>query len=348
MSTVEIMSHPSHRFQMELKDFFAWITQSKQTSLKRSWHTHTPDSSTWSILWRWSSHHGVECWNGNSSLFLCLVIIFPLGFQCKSAQISLSVTSVNNRNKERTERPRYVPLRQFTCHCSQPTPTPASPRATTTTLHLILLTICRSTDQAALSRREQWEGSRWRSALAPFNAASTSNNSCLWQLCIIHLVESLSPSLLDAPLSHSPLSVSLQVFFPPLFSLFFVLLSPVPRGSWWKQEGEAGQCSIRCCLVPLWHQWFWRHTRVCLCHVARSWEFCMPSERDWADFLIGARYLNPSLQHEVWHHYPKIHSNHGPPDKTINFWLAFYLCPLEIWTARFPSQLNMIEIKQFS
>lgn len=88
---------------------------------------HTPDFSTWSILWRWSSHHGVERWNGNSSLFLCLVIIFPPGFQCKSAQISLSVTSVNNRNKERTGRSRYVPLRQFTCHRNPPTPTPASP-----------------------------------------------------------------------------------------------------------------------------------------------------------------------------------------------------------------------------
>lgn len=104
---------------------------------------------------------------------------------------------------------------------------PRLPRDTTaTTLHLILLTICRSTDQAALSRWEQYEGRSWRSALAPFNAASTSNNSCLWQLCIIHLVESLSPSLLDAPHSHSPLSVSLQVFSS---SFFFTLL---PCASW--------------------------------------------------------------------------------------------------------------------
>lgn len=114
---------------------------------------------------------------------------------------------------------------------------PRLPRDTTaTTLHLILLTICRSTDQAALSRWEQYEGRSWRSALAPFNAASTSNNSCLWQLCIIHLVESLSPSLLDAPHSHSPLSVSLQVFS----SSFFFYPSPlclvaVGEGKWEKQ-----------------------------------------------------------------------------------------------------------------
>lgn len=126
MSTVEIMSHPRLSFPLELKDFFAWLTQYKQASLKWA-GTHTPDFSTWSILWRWSSHHGIERWNGNSSLFLCLVIIFPPGFQCKSAQISLSVTSVNNRNKERTGRCQYVPLRQFTCHRIPPPPHPNPP-----------------------------------------------------------------------------------------------------------------------------------------------------------------------------------------------------------------------------
>lgn len=77
---------------------------------------HTPDFSTQSIWQKRSSHHRPECWNGNSSPTLCLVIIFPPGLLYKSAQISLSVTSVNNGNKERTRLCRCVPLRQSTCH----------------------------------------------------------------------------------------------------------------------------------------------------------------------------------------------------------------------------------------
>lgn len=62
--------------------------------------------------------------------------------------------------------------------------------------------------------------SLWRSGLAHFNTASTSNNSRLWQLCIIHLVESFSLSfLLDAVLSLSSFSLSSAFFYFFLFCL---------------------------------------------------------------------------------------------------------------------------------
>lgn len=135
------------------------------------------------------------------------------GLLYKSAHISLSVTSVNNGNKERTCRCWRVPPRQSTCHqVAWPVPLPPP-------LLVLLLAICRSTDQT-LSAMGSGEGgwwSWWRSGMAPFNTASTSNNSRLWQLCIIHLVESLSlPSL--TLLSPSLLSVSLQFFFFFFFS----------------------------------------------------------------------------------------------------------------------------------
>lgn len=97
---------------------------------------------------------------------------------------------------------------------ARPTPlsTPPTP---------IWLAICQSRDQTTLSHGEWWEWSWWRSALDPFNAASTSNNSHLWQLCIIHLVEFLSLSPFPpwcSSLSPSPLSGSLQLFFFIFFS----------------------------------------------------------------------------------------------------------------------------------
>lgn len=231
----------------------------------QSWLQHTKPSATP------SRHRWPDCWNGNSPLSLCSVIILPRGLLYMSAQISLSVTSVNNGNKERTCRCWCVPPRQSTCH-QEASPPPRHPPS-----HLILLlAICRSTDQTARSH-ESARWSWWRSGLDPFNTASTSNNSRLWQLCIIHLVESLSLSSLTLPSpspfpSPSPLSVSLQFFF------FFFL--PVPPGAWRRGEGEAGQCSIRCCLFPPDTSDF-GDTEVFVCStLPRPCEFWMPSEPD--------------------------------------------------------------------
>lgn len=110
---------------------------------------------------------------------------------------------------------------------------------------ILLLAICRSTDQTALSHGEcEWlmEYGWWRSGLAPFNTASTSNNSRLWQLCIIHLVESLSP--------FPPWRFSLPLLFQFLFSSSSYFFFFLPPGTWRRGEGEPGQCSIRCCLFP--------------------------------------------------------------------------------------------------
>lgn len=87
----------------------------------QSWLQHTKPSATP------SRHRWPDCWNGNSPLSLCSVIILPRGLLYMSAQISLSVTSVNNGNKERTCRCRCVPPRQSTCHQeASPPPSPPS------------------------------------------------------------------------------------------------------------------------------------------------------------------------------------------------------------------------------
>lgn len=186
-----------------------------------------------------------------------------------SAQISLSVTSVNNGNKERTCCCWCVPPRQSTCHPVAWPITPCPPNLPPS------LSCCWPFAGAQIRRlsatgsgKSGW-WSWWRSGLAPFNTASTSNNSRLWQLCIIHLVESLSLSSLTL-LSPSPLSVSLQFFF-----FFFV-----PPGAWRRGEGEPGQCSIRCCLFPPDTNDF-GDTEVFVCStLPRLCEFWMPSEPD--------------------------------------------------------------------
>lgn len=75
-----------------------------------------------------------------------------------SAQISLAVTSVNNGNKERTCRRWCVPPRQSTCHrVARPVPVPQQPLSLSLSPLILLLAICRSTDQTALSHGEWWE-----------------------------------------------------------------------------------------------------------------------------------------------------------------------------------------------
>lgn len=86
----------------------------------------------------------------------------------------------------------------------------------------------------------------WRSGMAPFNTASTSNNSRLWQLCIIHLVESLSlPSL--TLLSPSPLSLFL---FSSSSFLFFPCLPALGEG---ERENQGSVPSDAACfpLTPV-------------------------------------------------------------------------------------------------
>lgn len=177
-------------------------------------------------------------------------------------------------------------------------PTPLSTPPTS-----IWLAICQSRDQTTLSHGEWWERSWWRSALDPFNAASTSNNSHLWQLCIIHLVEFLSLSPFPpwcSSLSPSPLSGSLQ-----LFLFFYFFLPPVPPGDWRRREGEPGQCSIRCCLFPPDTSDF-GDTEVFVCStLPRPCEFCMPSEPDCVRSSIETRCLKPLPQHGVWNYYLK-------------------------------------------
>ena len=201
-----------------------------------------------------------------------------------SAQISPSVTSVNNGNKERACR--RVPPRQSTCH-QVARPVPSTPPS--------FPSCCWPFAGAQITRRstmgsgESGWWSWWRSGLAPFNTASTSNNSRLWQLCIIHLVESLSlslPFLLDAPLCLSSFSFSSV--------LLFILCLP----ALWEGERE-NQCSVpsdAACFPPDTSDF--RDTEVFVCStLPRLREFWMPSEPDCVTFLTEAQWLNPWLQH---------------------------------------------------
>lgn len=139
---------------------------------------------------------------------------------------------------------------------------------------------------SATGSGESSRWSLWRSGLALFNTASTSNNSRLWQLCIIHLVESLSLSSLTL-LSASPLSVSLQFF------CFFV-----PPSTWRRGEGEPGQCSIRCCLFPPDTSDF-GDTEVFVCSVMPKLWILDAIWTRLCSFFIEAQCLNSSLQQEL-------------------------------------------------
>lgn len=122
---------------------------------------------------------------------------------------------------------------------------------------------------SATGSGESSRWSLWRSGLALFNTASTSNNSRLWQLCIIHLVESLSLSFLfDAPLCLSSFSFSSVL-------LLFLCLPALGEGA---RENQGSVPSDAACfpltLVIL-------ETQKCL---SAAWcpnsEFWMPSEPD--------------------------------------------------------------------
>lgn len=152
--------------------------------------------------------------------------------------------------------------------CPGPAPCTPPPR-------ILLLAICRSTDQTALSHGEcEWlmEYGWWRSGLAPFNTASTSNNSRLWQLCIIHLVESLSPF---PPWRFSLPSLLFQFLFSSSPFLFFSCLPALGEG---ERENQGSVPSDAACfpLTPVILE-----TQKCL-SAARcpDSEFWMPSEPD--------------------------------------------------------------------
>lgn len=186
-------------------------------------------------------------------------------------------------------------------------------RPSTTPL-LILLAICRSTDQTAFSHGEWWEWGWWRSALDPFNTSSTSNNSRLWQLCIIHLVESLSLSSLTL-LSPSPLSVSLQLFF---FFFFPPCLPALGEGER-ENQGSVPSDAARFPLTPVILE-----TQKCL-SAAR----CPDPENSACHLnqIVFVLYWGsmPKSLAATWSvdYYLKIHNNQSPPSvQTINFWLA--------------------------
>lgn len=191
-------------------------------------------------------------------------------------------------------------------------------------LRLISLAICQSTDQTALSHGEWWEWSCRRSALDPFNAASTSNNSCLWQLCIIHLVESLSLYLLDAPLS-------LPLLFQLLLSYFFFYYFPplcLTAVGEDERENQGSVPSDAACF-PLTPVVFLRHTSICLQNPDPVNPAC---HLNWIAFALYWSPLPESLA-ATWNVGPLPEDTQKcclPSDNTINFWLAFHVCFKEI------------------
>lgn len=106
---------------------------------------------------------------------------------------------------------------------------------------------------SATGSGESSRWSLWRSGLALFNTASTSNNSRLWQLCIIHLVESLSLF----PLWRSSLPLLFQFLFSS--SAFFCASQRLEKG-----RGRTRAVFHQMLPVSPWHWWFWRHRSVCL------------------------------------------------------------------------------------
>lgn len=140
---------------------------------------------------------------------------------------------------------------------------------------------------SATGSGESSRWSLWRSGLALFNTASTSNNSRLWQLCIIHLVESLSLF----PLWRSSLPLLFQFLFSS--SAFFV-----PPSAWRRGEGEPGQCSIRCCLFPPDTGDF-GDTEVFVCSVMPKLWILDAIWTRLCSFFIEAPCLNSSLQQEL-------------------------------------------------
>lgn len=186
---------------------------------------------------------------------------------------------------------------------------PTSPRPHLVVGHLPEHRSDGSQPLGVVSGRWSW----WRSGLAPFNAASTSNNSRLWQLCIIHLVEFLSLSSLTL-LSASPLSVSLQFFS----SFFFFRASRRLE----KRRGRTRAVFHQMLPVSPWHQWFWRHRSVCLQHIAQTLWILDAIWTRLCSFFIEAQCLNPLLQHEVWNYYLKIHDNQRQDNAFLISWLA--------------------------
>lgn len=130
------------------------------------------------------------------------------------------------------------------------------------------------------SRESGW-WSCWRSGPAPFNTASTSNNSRLWQLCIIHLVESLSFLLA------TPLSLSLQFFSSS-------------RALWMEERGIQGSVpSDAASFAPNTSDF--GETEVFVCSTLPSlcvfWKLRIWTRLCW--FFIEAQLLNPLLMHVV-------------------------------------------------